>query len=263
MRVIVAVLMMLITAGAQAGSQAPSKSVFQPEQIIDFAKQVERYAAAHQAHAFIIGRVGRPQNDLPKGIQFTHTAVAVYSAISLDDGTTEYGYAIHNLYQRADDPGRSDIIVDYPVDFFWGAQTLKAGIVIPAPAVQQRFIALISEQKHLSLHNPRYSVVANPFNSERQNCTEFTLDMLQAAMYQTEEIQRIKANNVAYFKPQRVHISPLKLAVGSMVTDGLTTSDHKGRVHTATFTTIGHYLAQFNLSQHAVVLYANGRTQAI
>ena len=48
MRVIVAVLMMLITAGAQAGSQAPSKSVFQPEQIIDFAKQVERYAAAHQ-----------------------------------------------------------------------------------------------------------------------------------------------------------------------------------------------------------------------
>jgi len=263
MRVVIAVLLIILTAGAQAGSQAPSKSVFQTEQIIDFAKQVERYAAEHQAHAFIIGRVGRPQKELPKGIHFTHTALAVYSAITLDDGSTEYGYAIHNLYQRADDPGRSDIIVDYPVDFFWGAQTLKAGIVIPTPAVQERLIALISEQKHLGLHNPRYSVVANPFNSERQNCTEFTLDMLQAAMYQTEEIQRIKANNVAYFKPQRVHISPLKLAVGSMVTDGLTTSDHKGRVHTATFTTIGHYLAQFNLSQHAVVLYANGRTQAI
>ena len=82
-------------------------------------------------------------------------------------------------------------------------------------------------------------------------------------MYQIEDKKRIKANNAAYFKPQRVHISPLKLALGSMVTDGVTTSDHKGRVRTATFTTIGHYLAQFNLSQHAVVLYANGRTQAI
>ena len=162
MRVVIAVLLIILTAGAQAGSQAPSKSVFQTEQIIDFAKQVERYAAEHQAHAFIIGRVGRPQKELPKGIHFTHTAVAVYSAITLDDGSTEYGYAIHNLYQRADDPGRSDIIVDYPVDFFWGAQTLKAGIVIPTPAVQERLIALISEQKHLGLHNPRYSVVANP-----------------------------------------------------------------------------------------------------
>ena len=263
MRVVIAVLLIILTAGAQAGSQAPSKSVFQTEQIIDFAKQVERYAAEHQAHAFIIGRVGRPQKELPKGIHFTHTALAVYSAITLDDGSTEYGYAIHNLYQRADDPGRSDIIVNYPVDFFWGAQTLKAGIVIPTPAVQERLIALISEQKHLGLHNPRYSVVANPFNSERQNCTEFTLDMLQAAMYQTEDKKRIKANNAAYFKPQPVHISPLKLAVGSMVSDGLTTSDHRGKVRTATFTTIARYLNQYNLTQHAVVLYANGQTTSI
>lgn len=263
MRVIVAIWCLLLTVGAQAGSQAPSKTVYQPEQIIDFAKQVEQYAANHQAHAFIIGRVGRPEKDLPKGIRFTHTAVAIYSAITLNDGTTEYGYAIHNLYQRADEPGRSDIIVDYPVDFFWGAQTLKAGIVIPTPAVQQQLIALISEDKYLALHNPRYSVVANPFNSKRQNCTEFTLDMLQAALYQTLDKRRIKANNEAYFLPQPVHISPLKLAVGSLVTDGVTTSDHKGRVQTATFTTIGRYLTQYNLTQHAVVLFADGHTQAI
>lgn len=263
MRVIVAVFCLLLTTGVNAGSQAPSKSVFKPEQIIEFAKQVEHYAAQRQAHAFIIGRVGRPQKELPDGIHFTHTAVAVYSAITLDDGSTAYGYAIHNLYQRADDPGRSDIIVDYPVDFFWGAQTLKAGIVIPSPAIQQQLITLISEQKHLALHNPRYSVVANPFNSERQNCTEYTLDMLQAAIYQTQDPLRIKANNAAYFTPQKVSISPLKLALGSMVSDGVTTSDHKGPVRTATFTTIGRYLEQYQLAEHAVVLYANGQTHSI
>ncbi|GGF68368.1 DUF2145 domain-containing protein [Alteromonas lipolytica] len=263
MRVIISLLCFCLIGGAQAGSQAPSKSVFAPEEIISFAKEVERYAAEHQAYAFVIGRVGRPEKELPKGIHFTHTAVAVYSQITLDDGTTEFGYAIHNLYQRADDPGRSDIIVDYPVDFFWGAQTLKAGIVIPSPAVQQQLINLISEQKHLRLHNPRYSVVANPFNSQRQNCTEFTLDILQAAIYHTADTQRIKANNAAYFSPQKVSINPIKLAVGSMVSDGITTSDHKGRVQTATFTTIARFLAQFNLAEHSVVLYADGHTQAI
>ena len=32
MRVVIAVLLIILTAGAQAGSQAPSKSVFQTEQ---------------------------------------------------------------------------------------------------------------------------------------------------------------------------------------------------------------------------------------
>ncbi|NVK56906.1 MAG: DUF2145 domain-containing protein [Alteromonadaceae bacterium] len=263
MRIIVLLSLVLLSVSAYAGSQAPSELKFSPAQIIEFAKKVEHYGAEQQAYAFIIGRVGRPQAELPRGISFTHTAVAVYSAITLDDGSTEYGYAIHNLYQRADDPGRSDIVVDYPVDFFWGAQTLKAGIVIPTLAVQQQLVTLISQKKHLDLHNPRYSVVANPFNSRRQNCTEFTLDMLQSALYQTNDLQRIKANNQAYFRPQQVHVSRFKLAMGSLVSEGVTTADHNGPVRTATFTTIAEFLQQYNLEQQAIVLYADGQIQSI
>lgn len=254
MRVLILSIFLLLSSQVFAGSQAPSKAVFSPEEIVAFAKHVERYAASKGAHAFIIGRTGRPTSELPKGIQYTHTAVAVYSAIQLQSGETEYGYAIHNLYQRANQPGKSDIIVDYPVDFFWGAQVLQAGIVIPTPSVQQKLVNLIAQQKHLGLHNPKYSVVANPFNSKRQNCTEYTLDMLQSAIYNTSDTRRIKANNKAYFNPQTVHMSRMKLALGSLVSDGVSLSDHNGKVRTATFTTIANYLHHYELATDVVDL---------
>ena len=39
--------------------------------IIAFSKKVEQYAANQGAYAFIIGRTGRPESELPKGIKYT------------------------------------------------------------------------------------------------------------------------------------------------------------------------------------------------
>ena len=41
-------------------------------------------------------------------------------------------------------PHKSDLVTDYPVDFFWGAKRLSAGITIPNAAVQQRLIEAIN-----------------------------------------------------------------------------------------------------------------------
>jgi hypothetical protein len=41
--------------------------------------------------------------------------------------------------------------------------------------------------------------LANPFNIQFQNCTEFTLDLINAAIYQTKDIAQLKANAKAYF----------------------------------------------------------------
>ncbi len=253
-------LTILFSQSANAGSQATGEALFSPEEVVDFAKQVEQYAAQQQAYAFIIGRQGRPDKDLPKGITFTHVAVAVYSNIELDNGEIVQGYAIHNLYQRAKDPGRSDIIVDYPVDFFWAAKAMKAGIIIPTPAIQKKLVDLIASGQHKALHNPHYSVVANPHNRYRQNCTEFTLDVLQAAIYQTDDIDRIKQNSQAYFKPQPVNMSRFKLALGGMFSDGVTLNDHKGKVATATFGSLQRYMKQYGLAEQAVIIQSNGTT---
>ncbi|WP_370298042.1 DUF2145 domain-containing protein [Aestuariibacter sp. GS-14] len=256
--ILITSLTLLVSQPTFAGSQATGEAQFPAEDIVAFAKQVEQYAAEQQAYAFIIARQGRPEKDLPEGITFTHVAVAVYSNIELDNGEVVQGYAIHNLYQRAKDPGHSDIIVDYPVDFFWAAKAMKAGIIIPSPAIQQKLVALIASGKHLALHNPNYSVVANPHNRYRQNCTEYTLDVLQAAIYQTEDIDRIKENNSAYFTPQPVNMSRFKLAIGGMFSDGVTLNDHKGKVATATFGSLQRYMSKYGLSEQAVIMQSDG-----
>jgi hypothetical protein len=252
------IMLSLTTSSAYAGSAQTNKAKLDPVEIASFAKDVEKYAAIKGARAFIIGRVGRPAKDLPKDIEFTHTAVALYSSIKLADGKTVNGYAIHNLYQDAEQVNRSSLIIDYPTDFFWGVNELKAGIIIPTVELQQRLIATIASGKNQTLHNSNYSVIANPFTDQFQNCTEHTLDILNAAIYQTTNKQKLKLNAEAHFTPQQVHTSPFKLMLGSMILDDVSTKDHKGKVFTATFTTIANYLQQNNLVKEAVVFNHNG-----
>lgn len=244
-----------------AGSQQESPRKFAAEDIVHFAKQTEQYLADHGAYVAIIARVGRDPESLPQEIAFTHTAIAVYSDITLDDGSVEKGYAIHNLYQLADKPGTSMLKTDYPVDFFWGASELKAGIVIPTPAMQQKLLAVFTSGDDKILHDPRYSVVANPFTEGRQNCTEYTLDIINAAIYSTTDIVRIKVNTRAWYQAQPVKVSKAKLRLGSIFSSGVSLSDHDGDVETATFTTINRYLQQNQLVQDQTILYANTNHQ--
>lgn len=240
-----------------AGSQEEAPRRHAPESIIKFAKQTEHYLAEQGAYAAIIARVGRAPEDLPEGISFTHTAIALYSDVTLDDGTVEQGYAIHNLYQLADKPGTSVLKTDYPVDFFWGATELKAGIIIPDWEVQQKIVALYAQDKAKLLHEPSYSVIASPFTEGKQNCTEYTLDVLNAAIYDTTDSHRLKNNTQAWFKAQPVKVNKMKLRLGSWVSSGVSLSDHPGAIQTATFTTIANYLENNQLVAHQTVLYAS------
>ena len=237
-----------------AGSQSKSQARFSAEEISRFAKQVEIYAANRGAMVFLISRLGQPQKNLPEGIEFTHTAIAVYSDIQLTNGETVKGYAIHNLYQKEENPKRSLLVTDYPVDFFWGVHELKAGISIPSRQLQHKLITAITNDYPKKLHNPRYSLIANPFNNKYQNCTEHVLNVINAAIYETTNMAQIKVNTRAYFTPQKVSTSRFKLALGGIFMDGVRTSDHKGKIATTTFSSITRYLANNDLLQHTVIL---------
>jgi len=253
MKQLIAILLLTVTTFVHAGSNQTTEAKFKPEQIATFAKNVEKYAAKQGARAFIIARLGQPKDKLPKGINFTHTAIAVYSQITLDDGKKVNGYAIHNLYQGAKDSNKSSLVTDYPVDFFWGAHELKAGIIIPTPELQQKIIEVIASGQNKEVHNPKYSLIANPFNNKYQNCTEHTLNIINAAIYQTTDMKQLKANTKAYFEPQRVHVSRFKLGLGSLFADGVTTKDHKGKVKTTSFGSIGKYLEKYDLLKESTV----------
>ncbi len=259
LKIISVVSLGLISNSLWAGSNAGGEAQFTPDEISRFAKQVEKYAAAEGARAFIIGRVGRPPEQLPKGVEFTHTAVAIYSAISLPDGSFARGYAIHNLYQTADKKDVSELVTDYPVDFFWNAHQMRAGIIIPSEDLQQRLIAAYAQGVQHKVHVPRYSVLANPFNADYQNCTEHTLDVINAAIYQTTDYEQLKANTKAHFLAQPMQINSVKLLLGSMVMEDVKTADHGAKVETATMGSIGYYLAANQLLDKAVILEQDGQ----
>jgi hypothetical protein len=249
------ILLLLALAGAPAlpahavgfsGSSSGAGEVinFQPEKIIQFAKKVEKAMAAKGARVAILARMGRPLAEMPEGMHFTHVAFAVYSEITTQDGRKVPGYAIHNLYQEDGHPDVSKLVQDFPVDFFGGVAVLEAGILIPSPELQQRLLGLIGTPAYQSLHDSHYSVIANPYTLGRQNCTEFVLDVVNAAIYQTEDKGKLKAVEKQYFTAQKVNVNPFKLMLGSMFSTEVSMSDQNGEPATATFETIAAYLAK-------------------
>ncbi|MBF0161585.1 MAG: DUF2145 domain-containing protein [Magnetococcales bacterium] len=242
------------TGFSSGSNQTGEKARFAPEQIVAFAKKVEKSLAEKGSRVAILARMGRPPSELPAGMHFTHVAFAVYSEITTTDGRKIPGYAIHNLYQRNKHPDVSDLVQDFPVDFFAAVAELEAGILIPSPELQKRLLALIASPTYQALHDPHYSVIANPYTLGRQNCTEFVLDVLHAAIYQTDDIERIKASERAYFVAQPVEVNPFKLMLGALFSAEVSTSDQPGPPVTATFEKIVEFLKQYDAGSEALTL---------
>ncbi|PIT74195.1 DUF2145 domain-containing protein [Limnohabitans sp. G3-2] len=235
---------------SSAGSFAGETNRFEAEKIIAFAKKVEQTLAAKGVHVAILARMGRPLSEMPPGMHFTHAAFIVYSSIQTADGRTLPGYSIYNLYQYDDQPDKSRLVQDFPVDFFSGVAQLEAGILIPSAELQQRLLKVIASSDYKKLHEPRYSVIANPFTQGRQNCTEFTLDVINSAIYQTTDIHKLKEVAQKYFVAQAVEVNPFKLMLGSIFSAEVATTDHPGKPVTATFERISDYLMKYDQNAH-------------
>lgn len=251
---IAVVLGMLLPAAVAAGSRGGGESHFSSERIVALAKNVERTLAAAGARVAIISRVGRDPAELPAGIDFTHVAFAVYSMITTTDGQTVPGYAIYNLYQDSEQPQVSELEQDYPIDYFAPVFELKSGIIIPTVDLQRRLLATIFSERYVRLHNPAYSVFANPFETRYQNCTGFVLNVIQAAIYDTDDAQRLRADTRAYFEPQRIDIGGLDLLLGRMFMPEVRVDDHDGPVMTTTFAAIARYMEKYDLVERIAVV---------
>jgi hypothetical protein len=254
---IAVVCLVIASPHAYASSQGSDEIYFKPEEIVAFSKKVEKSLAQKGARVAVLARVGRPRNQLPPGFAYTHVAFAVYSQITTSDGRQVPGYAIYNLYQRDKEPSISDLIQDFPVDFFSGVQVLEAGITIPSPELQRRLLNVIASPAYKQLHVPQYSLIANPYTLPYQNCTEHTLDVLFAAIYETSDPKQIKSNEQAYFQAQPVNVSPIKLLFGSMFKAEIVTSDHPGSPVTATYETIARFLEKYDTGSDSFVVTAD------
>ena len=237
-----------------AGSQQGGEAHFSVEQIAGLAKKVENTLAAKGARVFLIGRSGRPAEELPPGVHYTHVGFGVYSQIQKEDGSTVAGYALYNLYQQEDNLAKGELVTNYMMDFLSESYQPRVGIIIPTPELQQRLLGFIATAEYESLLNTEYSVMANPYNRQYQNCTEYILDVINAAIYKTVDKQELKLLAKEYFQAQDIHVSPFKTLFGELFVAGVRKDDHVGQIKTATYTTIAAYLESFNLTQEIMTI---------
>ena len=256
---VVVMMLMLVTTNAVGGqSNAGQEPILEAERVAKFAKYVEMTLANKGARVAILARAGRHDNELPPGIRYTHVAFAVYSTITLEDGSSQPGYAIYNLYQKADAPHVSHLVQDYPFGFFAGVPTLRAGIIVPVAEVQKRLLQTITSDSYQLMHNPVYSAIANPYNNQTQNCTEFTLNVLNAAIYETDNMALIKSALRDHYSAMSLDINPLKLFIGAAASREITLVDHPGNAETATFGSMVRYMSKFNLLKETIHLTEQG-----
>jgi len=242
-------------ASVYAGSQ--QKINFTMQELAPFAKQVEHYAAAKGAKVFFLARLGTARSHLPDAIQFTHTGLAVYSDITSSDGQQLRGNTIYNLYQKPQDLSESTLVTDYPVDFFAGAVELKAGIIIPTKKMQAKILKSLNSGVNIRLHNPKYSLISNPYSRSFQNCNEHILDIIFASIYSTEDTKQLKANQKEYFNAQLVQVSPFKRLLAPMLSSYIRMSDQGEDIQLVTFTTISKFLDQYGLAKGYAVMDIN------
>lgn len=228
-----------------------------PQEVATFAKQIERSLAAKDARVAIVFRAGRARKDLPEGIRYTHGAFWVYGETTGADGKIYKGYAVYNLYQG---DGKSLPITDsylaqdYPVDFISASQEDDVGIIIPSPEMQRRLASLIASPDYERLHVHSYTLVSNPFNAAHQNCTEFVLDVVATAAWQTSNYAQIKANLKAHFIPTVVHANLLQRVFGPVFDPRLNLDDQDGDILTADFDSIARFMHDNALQQESYVL---------
>ena len=239
---------------AGGASEREGVAQFAIEDIAKFSKTVERTLADKQALVAIVARNGRPSKELPEGVRYTHVGFAVYSEISLNDGTVQRGYAFHNLYQKAEQPDKSGLVIDYPLDFYSGAYEMKTGIIIPSSELQRKLVKVIYGEAYRNLHNANYSAIANPFDKRYQNCTEFVMNVTQAALYDVNTLDQVKANLKAWFDPYVIPFNSVELKLASLMSADVTTKDQQYPFVTATFTSIADYMSKYGLAKEVFVI---------
>ena len=238
-------------------SSAATTSVghFTPEEAAAFSKQIERDLAARGARIALVFRSGRHRRALPEYINYTHGALWVHQSIQAPDGSVFPGYVTWNLFHGDGETvprGESYLATEFPVKFAAGSQVDDVAVIIPTPEMQRRLAGLLASGGYEALHRKTYSLVSDPGDSRFQNCTEFMLDLVAAAAWQTRDIGQIKANLKAHFRPTKVPAGPLARIFGPLADSRLRTADHRGEpIETATFESLSEFMMRHRLADAA------------
>jgi hypothetical protein len=244
-------------AAAQDSSFQSVAAHFTAPEAAAFSKQIERDLAAHDARVAMVFRTGRARSQLPDGIAYTHGAFWIYRTITTAEGKSVSGYAVYNLYAgdgHAWPKNQSRLVQDFPFDFARASAVDDVAIIVPSPEMQRRILEVVDSPTYERLHNPAYSLVANPWAAKYQNCNNFMLDVVGAAAWDIADPARITADLRAHYEPTVVKAGPMMRMFGPIADSRLRTDDQKGPIRTATYESMSTFMDRNGLLQAAYTL---------
>lgn len=242
---------------AQVGSMAAPAKHLSAADAAAFSKQVEKDLGQHGARLAMVFRSGRARKDLPAGLSYTHGAFWAYQQARTAEGDLRNGYAVYNLYQgdgKSLPKDRSYLKQDFPFDFIAGSALDEVGVIVPTPEMQRRILAVMASPAYARLHNPSYSLVANPLRFIHQNCNGFMLMVIAAAAWETSDVRQLQLNLAAHFQPTEIRAGPLQRIFGPALDDGLKLDDQGSRITTAVYESLAAFMAKNGLSDSAYTI---------
>jgi hypothetical protein len=149
---------------------------------------------------------------------------------------------------------RSRLVQDWPVNFALGSVVDDVAVITPSPEMQRRILAIIDSATYEKLHNPVYSLVANPWSDKYQNCNDFMLDVITASAWETTDPAQIRADERAHFQPTVVKAGGLMRMFGPMVDRRIKTDDQSKQILTATYESMAKFMGDNGLLQAAYIV---------
>jgi hypothetical protein len=245
------------SGAADSGSAPAVDSRLTPEQAAAFSKQIETDLAAKGARVAIVFRAGRPHDKMPRGISYTHGAFWVYRTIHTQDGRDLPGYAVYNLFQgdgKTLPVTQSYLAQDWPFDFTRGSAADDVAVIVPSPEMQRRIVAVMDSPTYARLHNPSYSLIANPLSSKHQNCNGFMLDVIASAVWETSDPAQIRADEKAHFHPSVIEAGPLQRMLAPLADARLKTDDQSHVLVTTTYESMSAFMKDNGLLEASYIL---------
>lgn len=175
----------------------------------------------HAQRSAIVARAGADlsKENFSSPQKYTHAGIAWKSS---EDGLWRFKHIL-NVCAGPD----SSLFVQNLVQFFDdGPHFYDFKIGVPSPQLQEKIADILESGLVNTLHNPRYSNIANPFSNQYQNSNGWVLNIIAAAQSGLQNITSIQ--NYLYgnsYTPHQVRVGWLrgKLAV---FTANAATRDH-------------------------------------
>jgi hypothetical protein len=232
------------------GAALSAEPALAPEEAAAFSKQIERDLAARGARVAIVFRTGQPLDELPEDLRYLHGALWVYREVPFVDGTTQRGYVVYRLK-----PGdgvalpltESTLEQTWPLDFVRESATDDVGVIVPSPEMQRRILVIVGGPRYAALHNPRYSLIANPHEGINQSESTLMLAVVAAAAWNNDDPDQMTANLRAHFQPETADVSATWRVVAPLADERLRTDDQRGGITTATYRSLAAFMEKHKL----------------